>query len=236
MRRSIRTILLAVLLVVVGAAALIAGRFDRRMAIAQEDTEVLDFADPQADYALLEQDLAKLPWKSTQTVAEIKRHRAELQYWQHDYATLADIATAPAVQAGENGSTDPELLLIAANAAFRTVQRGPQDKASLMKNLTMVIHAYSEALRAGNDRADAAYNYELAVRLREAVGAGKLKSMSGEFQGDDKSEGSMHGDPGEPPKEMKVDQFEIRVPMDSKDMKNSQDQSAGTGQVRRRRG
>ena len=46
----------------------------------------------------------------------------------------------------------------------------------------------------------------------------------------------MHGDPGEPPKDMKVEQFQIRIPMDPKEIKNSQEQTAGTGQQRKRKG
>ena len=37
----------------------------------------------------------------------------------------------------------------------------------------------------------------------------------------------MHGDPGEPPKDMKVEQFQIRIPMDPKEIKQSQEQAAG---------
>jgi cell division protein FtsL len=53
MKRSAGIILAVVVLVLIGAAALMAGRFERRMAIAQEDMAVLDFSDPQADYAAL---------------------------------------------------------------------------------------------------------------------------------------------------------------------------------------
>jgi hypothetical protein len=42
----------------------------------------------------------------------------------------------------------------------------------------------------------------------------------------------MHGDPGEPPKDMKVEQFQIRIPMDPKEIKQSQEQAAGTGAAR----
>ena len=42
----------------------------------------------------------------------------------------------------------------------------------------------------------------------------------------------MHGDPGEPPKDMKVEQFQIRIPMDPKEIKQSQEQAAGTGALR----
>ncbi len=64
MRRSFGIIALALVLAVAGGASLFAGRFERRMAIAQEDMAVLDFADPQQEYVRLQQDLAKLPWTS----------------------------------------------------------------------------------------------------------------------------------------------------------------------------
>ena len=51
MRRSVAMVVFAVLLAVGGAVCLIAGKFERRMAIAQEDAAVLDFADPGQEYA-----------------------------------------------------------------------------------------------------------------------------------------------------------------------------------------
>ena len=95
MKRSFGIVVFAVLLALAGGVALAAGRFERRMAIAQEDMAVLDFADPQQEFAALEQDLAKLPWTSGTTLREIKKHEAELQYWQGDYASLVEIAKAP---------------------------------------------------------------------------------------------------------------------------------------------
>jgi hypothetical protein len=214
-----------------------AGRFERRMAIAQEDTAVLDFVDAQQSYPALENDLARLPWVPGSTVKEIKRHEAELRYWQRDYKSLVDIAGAAPAQNGDAGSADPELLLLAANASFREAQRGPQDKTTVIRNLDSVIHSYAEALRAGVNRADAAFNYELAVRLRAEFANGKRKAMPlNGADADVEADPNMHGDPGEPPKDMKVNQFQIRVPMDPKDFRKSQDDTAGTGQARRRRG
>src|SRR3954471_7608826 len=130
MRRAFGIILIAIILAVVGGVCLLAGRFERRMAIAQEDMAVLDFADPQQDYARLEEDLGKLPWTSTERLREIRHRRAELQYWQKDYDTLVEIAKAPPTQGGDADAADPELLLMAANASFRAAQHGPQDKAT----------------------------------------------------------------------------------------------------------
>jgi hypothetical protein len=235
MRRSFSIIIGILLLVVVGAVFLMAGRFERRMAIAQEDMAVLDFVDPQADYAALEEDLAGMPLVSERPLKEIRRRRATLQYWQADYADLIQVART-ANEADDADSIDPEMRVLAANALYRVAQRGPQDRATLLKNLDAAIRGYSEALRAGVERPDIAFNYELAVRMRDEIGAGKRKVLTNPKTDDTESDPNMHGDPGEPPKDMKVEQFQIRIPMDPKEIKQSQEQAAGTGAPRRKRG
>ena len=96
----------------------------------------------------------------------------DARYWQGDYGDLVELAAKPAQ--GEEPA-DPELQLLAANAAYRVAQRGPQDKTTVLKNLDAAIRDYLEALRAGNERPDAAFNYELAVRIREELANGKRK-------------------------------------------------------------
>jgi DNA-binding XRE family transcriptional regulator len=235
MRRSVSIIIGILLLVVVGMAALMAGRVERRMAIAQEDMAVLDFTDPQADYGALEENLAGIPFVSERPLREIRRRRAMLQYWQADYADLIDVARN-ANEAEDADSIDPEMRVLAANALYRVAQRGPQDRATLLRNLDSAIRAYDEALRAGIQRHDIAFNYELAVRMRAEVGAGKRKALTAVKPDDTQSDPNMHGDPGEPPKDMKVEQFQIRIPMDPKEIKQSQEEAAGTGAARRKRG
>jgi DNA-binding XRE family transcriptional regulator len=235
MKRSIGIIAAVVLLLLIGAAALMAGRFERRMAIAQEDMAVLDFADPMADYAALEEDVAGLPLVSERPLREIRRRRAMLQYWQSDYADLVEVART-ASRTEDADSVDPEMRVLAANALYRVAQRGPQDRPTLLKNLDAAIRAYDEALRSGVARPDVAFNYELAVRMRDEVGAGKRKALASPKTDDTESDPNMHGDPGEPPKDMKVEQFQIRIPMDPKEIKQSQEQAAGTGAARRKRG
>jgi hypothetical protein len=235
MKRSAGIIAAVVLLVIIGAAALMAGRFERRMAIAQEDMAVLDFVDPQADYAALEADIERFPLVSERPLREIRRRRAMLQYWQADYTDLVEVART-AAQTEDADAIDPEMRVLAANALYRVAQRGPQDRPTLLKNLDAAIRAYNEALRAGVSRPDVAFNYELAVRMREEVGAGKRKVLSNMKPDDTESDPNMHGDPGEPPKDMKVEQFQIRIPMDPKEIKQSQEQAAGTGAARRKRG
>ena len=235
MKRSIGIIAAVLFLVLVGAAALMAGRFERRMAIAQEDMAVLDFADPMADYAALEKDVEGIPLVAERPLREIRRRRAMLQYWQSDYADLIEVARTSS-KSEDPDSIDPEMRVLAANALYRVAQRGPQDRATLLKNLDAAIRAYDEALRSGVVRPDVAFNYELAVRMRDEVGAGKRKALTNPKTDDTESDPNMHGDPGEPPKDMKVEQFQIRIPMDPKEIKQSQEQAAGTGAPRRKRG
>jgi hypothetical protein len=235
MKRSAGILAVVLFLLLVGVAALMAGRFERRMAIAEEDMAVLDFADPQADYAALEQDVAGIPLVSERPLKEIRRRRALLQYWQADYADLVEVART-AKEAEDADAIDPEMRVLAANALYRVAQRGPQDRSTLLKNLDAAIRAYNEALRSGVARPDVAFNYELAVRMREEIGAGKRKVLTNAKTEDVESDPNMHGDPGEPPKDMKVEQFQIRIPMDPKEIKQSQEQAAGTGAPRRKRG
>lgn len=234
MKRSLLAITLVILLALVGGMFLLAGLFDRRMAIAQEDMVVLDFEDPKADYIALQHELEKLPWVSVRPLEEIRERRALLQYWQRDYGDLVELARATTT---EDGPGNSEIQILAANALYRVAQTGPQDKTTVLKNLDAAIRAYADALKSGSDRPDTSFNYELAVRLREEIASGKRKGGL-PYTAFDRitSDPNMHGDQGEPPKETKKDEFQIRIPLDPREMKNSQEDAAGTGQQRRRRG
>ncbi len=234
MKKSAGLIVVALVMALAAGGLLAAGLFDRRMAIAQEDMAVLDFADPEAEYAALENELGGYRWVSAPALKEIRHRRAELQYWQRDYADLIEAARS-ASQPDDEETIDPDIQVMAANAMFRMAQRGPQERGALLRSLDTAARAYGEALRLGADRSDVAFNYELVVRLRQEIAAGKRKMLT--TQGDDpETDPNMLGDPGLPPPQMEVKQFQIRVPLNPRDMRQSQDQSAGTGAQRRRRG
>jgi hypothetical protein len=129
MRRSAGIIAAVFLFVLVGTALFSASMFERRMAIAQEDMAVLDFVDPEAEYAQLDRDLEKYRWASGSVSTEIHRRRAMLQYWTGDYADLIEVART-ASQSEDPRAIDPELQVLAANALYRVAQRGPQDRPS----------------------------------------------------------------------------------------------------------
>ena len=212
MKRTVLSIALVLLLGLVGGMFLLAGLFERRMAIAQEDMAVLDFADPKADYVVLQAQLERVPWISAGPLEEIRERRALLQYWQRDYGDLVELAKTTT---SEDGPGNPDLQILAANALYRVAQTGPQDRATVLKNLDAAIRAYGDALKSGSDRPDTAFNYELVIKRREEIAGGKRKGGL-PYTAYDRtpSDPSMHGDEGEPPKETKKDDFQIRIPLD----------------------
>ena len=80
--------------------------------------------------------------------------------------------------------TDPAILFLSANAGFRASQAAT-DRGDVVRRLDNVVKSYGEVLKAeagacGTDtdacetRAmDAAYNYEYAIRAREAMVRGR---------------------------------------------------------------
>src|SRR5262245_4777491 len=92
MRRSLGILVGVVFLAIVGLLTLVAGMYERRMAVAQEDMVVLDFDDPQVEYAALQDDVAKWPLVSRRPLEEIRRRRALLQYWKGEYGDLVELS------------------------------------------------------------------------------------------------------------------------------------------------
>ena len=146
--------------------------------------------------------------------------------------SLVEIAKAPpASKTEESDSVDPEMLLLAAQRArFASRSTGRRTRPTLLKNLDGVIRAYDEALRAGIERPDVAFNYELAVQDARRGGQRQAEGHAAPVARDGRQEPTpnMHGDPGEPPKDMKVEQFQIRIPMDPKDSRRARSRRAGT--------
>ena len=165
------------LLALVGAVCLMAGVFERRMAIAQEDMAVLDFADPEADYAALERTRRTTRWVAERAAARKFAAAGRCSSTGRGTMRISSRWRARPASPRTSRRSIPEMQVLAANALYRVAQRGPQDRATLLKNLDAAIRAYDEALRAGAERPDVAFNYELAVRMRDEVGAGKRKAL-----------------------------------------------------------
>ena len=95
-----------------------------------------------------------------------------MSYWRAQYREL--MASLPS--AGGNASavtTDPQIMFVAANAAFRASQVNTSDRPATIERLDGVIQAYADALRRAPDNADASYNYEYVSRFRDAFAKSK---------------------------------------------------------------
>jgi hypothetical protein len=162
----------------------------RRLAGAYERLATLRFdLDAGAGEATMLAD--RLPGRED----EARRHRATVQYWLSRYDDLA----APSRTTSTETESDPELLFVAANAAFRANQlevrsrtaetsktdrgaaspprqgpRGPVTvRPDLVKRLDGVLQAYASVMKGTARHPDAAYNYEYVVRVRDALAGGR---------------------------------------------------------------
>jgi hypothetical protein len=90
-----------------------------------------------------------------------------------------------------------------------------------VQRLDGVLQAYASALKASPRDADAAYNYEYVARLPEAVARAKGKPVKPEtvtpaplVAGDLPAGPTIHGRPGAPPPDAKMEELQMLAPME----------------------
>jgi len=155
---------------------------------------------------------------------EIRVAKATVSYWLGRY----DAVTADT----NSGKADAEILLAAANAAFRDVQRNPGTGPVAVQRLDGVLQAYASAMKAASDQQaaasaalakEAAYNYEFVSRVRDQVArvpAGKMATIgpitpAAPMMGGDLPLGpTIHGAPGAPPPDAKMEELQTIAPME----------------------
>ena len=119
-------------------------------------------------------------------------------------------------------TTDPEIMLVAANAAFRASLVNTADRPGTIERLDAVIQGYADALRRAPDNADASYNYEYVSRFRDtfaksrapARGATAPKAAPAVDDGsmDLPAGPTIHGAPGGPPPATTMERFKTITP------------------------
>lgn len=157
--------------------------------------------------------------------------RAVVAYWLGRYdAVVGDT---------DSSAADAEVLRTAANAAFRDSQRDPGAGAAAIQQLDGVLQAYVSALKASPRDVEAAYNYEYVARVRDrlARSQGKMKltpAPAPARAGDLPAGPTIHGTPGMPPPDAKMEDLEMLAPLDYGD-REAQPQ-ATPGAKRERKG
>ena len=180
---------------------------------------------------------------------EIRRHRAYSGYWRTRDDNGSTGLTAPAVPipgarggnlADDPAAADPEVMFVSTNTAFRAATRQTTDRARTVQQLDTVIQAYGEVLRADAANADAAFNYEYAVRFRDTIARGRASARGRGAPAyeppttvDLPAGPTIHGRPGGPPPEIPGDQFRTLAPMPYEEREES---DPGRGPAPQRRG
>jgi len=230
MTRGIALALFSIALALGGCASLVAGLHERALAGAQADMAALDLEASSARYRSARSQLETMPWPPSAVAREIETGLLALSYWLAEYRPLAARSSQ-----GDTGA-DPGTQLRAANALYREAQSGPQDRVTLLRNLDAAVRAYAEALRLGVEAPEAAFNYELVVRLRAELAAGRRRRLPEPASGEPIPGGRMHGVPGGPPDGNLDREFLVRIPRDAHGMEQSPAEAAGTGFMIRKPG
>src|SRR5215467_3708157 len=251
MKSALGPFVAAVVLALVGAVFWLAGQTENRLADVHKQLAMLHYADAADEGGSVEQSLGferRVPLVGHAVETDARDLRASAGYWQSDYAAVSPRKDANGVVT----ETDPGILLLAANAAFRASQATP-DRLNTVRKLDDVVRSYAEVLKAqGKDcdtdlrtceaRAiDAAFNYEFAIRARETLARNRAPAapkkdtrVAAKAVDDDLPAGpTIHGRPGGPPPATDMNQFKIVIPKRGEERKDAPDAGKGGQKIRK---
>ncbi len=207
--------LIAILLLAAGAVLWRSSEMERRLAAAERDLVMLRYAD--AGVAAMQPGgrlAALLPGAST-SAADAKALEATAGYWQGNYDAVADI---------------PDAKLLTANAEYRKMRKTGGSWQAMVGRMDGLVKQYAEILRDDPTNAEAAFNYEYIVRLRQVIAARKqpVAPVDGANAGL-----TIHGFAGAPPEESDMKKFKMIVPMRPDERLEAEKAGKGTTKVRK---
>ena len=216
----------ALLLVVVGVVLRNEAARSRDEATAWQQLITLQFDSPAVTETPSEGFLAS----AVGSAADARLRSATVDYWLGHYDDLAE---------RHAGAADPDVLFVAANAAFRAARRGRPVGPDAARRLDPVLQAYTNVLKATPRYPDAAFNYEYVVRLRDQLNLMKPGPVGVPLPARPIQTAGLpigptvHGVPGGPPQKGKPNEVEILRPRDVGEREAGPDQAPG-GTLRRK--
>jgi hypothetical protein len=254
MKSVVGPLVAAIALALIGGAFWTAGQTDRRIADVHARLATLQYAAAATSGEDVDQLLTferRVPVVGPAASTDVRDVRAAAAYWRSDYPAIAPNHDANGVIA----ETDPAILLLAANAAYRASQT-TTDRNETVRRLDNVVKSYGEVLKtqaagcgpgqqACEARAmDAAYNYEFAVKTREAIARARPglamrnaprapQKVADESGADLPSGPTLHGTPGGPPPAVDMNQFKIVIPKRGEERKDAPDAGKGGAKIRK---
>jgi len=193
-------------LAIVGYACLSVARLEGHLADAQEQAATQQFGAAQASLAAAAPYLRYGQWVpllGRDARQEVAARGAALQYWQRQYDELLPAQGEPVAAVDE---TNADLRLVVANAVHRRGQSQSTERATAVQALDEAASGYLTVLRGETWNEDAAYNYEYVIRLRDALGKGKMPPTQ-------RPPNTDLGQGGSPAQEAGQQKFEIYVPL-----------------------
>src|SRR5205809_290967 len=148
MKSALGPFLLAIVLAVAGGGVWLAGHTETRLADIHKQMATLQYGDAQSGGSAVEQSQSlalerRVPMVGKAAETDARDTRAAAGYWRNDYASIAPQHDANGVIT----ETDPAILLLTANAAFRASQAAG-DRLDTARRLDTVVKSYAEVLKA----------------------------------------------------------------------------------------
>ena len=238
MKSVVIPIVLAVVFAAAGEAFWLVGQADRRVADVHHQLATLQYAAAAENGAAVEESLdleRRVPIVGPQAAVDVHGAATTARYWESDYAGVQP-------QHDANGTvtdTDPAVLRLAANAAFRASQASA-DRAETVRKLEGAIKSYTDALKANGHDVDTAFNYEYTVRLRDSLGRSRAAApkaaapKQAAMEPTDLPSGpTLHGHPGGPPAKTDMSQFKIVIPKRGDERKDNPEAGKGGQKIRK---
>ncbi len=230
---------LAVVFAVAGEAFWLVGQADRRVADVHHQLATLQYAAAAENGAAVEESLdleRRVPIVGPQAAVDVHGAATTARYWESDYAGVQP-------QHDANGTitdTDPAVLRLAANAAFRASQASA-DRAETVRKLDGAIKSYTDALKANGQDVDTAFNYEYTRPPARLDGAAARRGAQGRRSeaGGGRSPvicptgPTLHGHPGAPPTKTEMSQFKIVIPKRGDERKDNPEAGKGGQKIRK---
>jgi hypothetical protein len=228
-KTALTYLIVAILLGGAAVALLVAGRLEQRIAMADQDMALQNLSSAARAYDAVADSLAvteRVPWLLRTTRDEVAVKQAAARYWRGDYAPLVADYTSP-----DSPSTagNLDLQFVVANADYRSVQRPDATREMALGTLDHAIGVYRRLLEGNVAHLDAAFNYEVMVRLRNRIAAGAEVPA---FR-----QPTAPGNQGENPEEAEMEDVQIYVPSNAViDPTDTDDPTIGAGAPIRKRG
>jgi len=231
MSTVITRMLIAVVLAIAAWLSWSESRLAGRVADAKRDIATLahDSSDPLTPQRALSD---YVPGNQRRLSDDIRVAKATEAYWLGRYGSVAADT--------DDGESDAEILLAAANAAFREAERDPAVGPAAVQRLDGVLQAYASALKASPRNVEAAYNYEYVSRIRDQVARSpqgriaKNPPLAGPVMAGDLPAGAtIHGGSGAPPPDAKMEEIQTIAPMEYGDREAQPEATPGAKRERK---